>query len=286
MRIGGRTTALAAIAAITFGTLAGPASAATATEYVALGDSAAAGPLIPPQDPASYGCLRSLVDYPHVVAKKIGAAKLTDVTCSGAKTVDLSGSQPTFTGPAAPQLDALSSRTSVVTLTIGANDVGLVPAVLSCLNLAPGVQPDCVDRYTAGGHDQLAESIADFEPKWGAAISAIAKRAPKARISVVGYGTYLPHNGCWPVAPLSARDADYIQKTIGELDAALARQAAAHGARFLDIRGVTSGHDVCQAPGVKWYESLVPTAIAAPLHPNEAGMAGIGAYVAGKLARN
>jgi hypothetical protein len=31
------------------------------------------------------------------------------------------------------------------------------------------------------------------------------------------------------------------------------------------------GHDVCQLPGTKWVEGLVPTSPAAPVHPNALG---------------
>jgi lysophospholipase L1-like esterase len=259
---------------------AGTAAASTNGEYVALGDSAAAGPLIPPPDTSSPGCLRSLADYPHIVAKKLGSSALKDVTCSGATTADMTGAQQTSSGPVAPQLDALSASTRLVTLTIGGNDIGLVGAATSCINLLPGLTPDCVDRFTAGGHDQLAEAIAAFAPKWGALLDAIHAQAPNAKIYVAGYGTYLPHNGCWPLAPLSARDANYIQGTIDRLNSALAGQAAAHNARYADVRKASIGHDVCKLPGIKWFESIIPTSIAAPLHPNADGMAGIGAYLA------
>lgn len=262
---------------------AGPAAASPAGEYVALGDSAAAGPLILPPDLSSPGCARSLANYPHVAARQLGVP-LTDVTCSGAKTVDMTAPQQTSSGPVPPQLDALSTQTRTVTVTIGGNDVGLVGAATSCINLLPGIVPDCVDRYTAGGHDQLAERIAAFEPVWGALLEEIHTRAPAADVFVAGYGTYLPHNGCWPLAPLTPRDANYIQGSIDKTNAALARQAAAHHARYVDVRTASIGHDVCKLPGVKWFEGLVPTSIAAPLHPNADGMAAIGELVAASIS--
>jgi len=277
------TMSIAITVTVLSGLLTGTAAAANG-EYVALGDSAAAGPLIPPPDTSSPGCARSLADYPHVVAKKLGLA-LKDVTCSGATTADMAGSQQTSSGPVAPQLAALSASTRTVTVTIGGNDVGLVGAATSCINLLPGIFPDCVDRFTAGGHDQLAEAITASEPRWGALLDAIHAKAPSAKIYVAGYGTYLPRNGCWPIAPLSARDANYIQGSVDRLNSALARQSAAHGARYVDVRKASIGHDVCKLPGVKWFESLIPTSPAAPLHPNATGMAGIGAYVASAIRR-
>jgi lysophospholipase L1-like esterase len=258
---------------------ASPAAAGAAGEYVALGDSAAAGPLILPPDPASPGCLRSLHDYPHVAAQQLGVP-LTDVTCSGATTADMTAPQQTSSGAVPPQLAALSERTSTVTVTIGGNDIGLVGAATSCINLLPGINPDCVDRYTAGGHDQLAEKIAAFEPVWGELLEAIHTRAPNAEVHVAGYGTYLPRNGCWPIAPLTPRDANYIQGSIDRTNAALARQAAAHDAHYVDVRTASIGHDVCKLPGVKWFEGVLPTSVAAPMHPNADGMTAIGGLVA------
>ncbi|WP_372671222.1 SGNH/GDSL hydrolase family protein [Amycolatopsis kentuckyensis] len=278
-----RTTAFITILVTALAiTGAGTATAATG-EYVALGDSAAAGPLILPPDLSSPGCLRSLADYPHVAAKQLGVP-LKDVTCSGATTADMYAPQQTETGAVPPQLDALSAATETVTVTIGGNDVGLVGAATSCINLLPGITPDCVDRYTAGGHDQLAEKIAAFEPTWGTLLDAIHAKAPNADVFVAGYGTYLPRNGCWPIAPLTPRDANYIQGSIDKTNAALARQAAAHDARYVDVRTASIGHDVCKLPGVKWFESVIPTAVAAPLHPNADGMRHIGAVVAAAVS--
>ncbi|MDX3189925.1 SGNH/GDSL hydrolase family protein [Streptomyces sp. MN03-5084-2B] len=275
-----RTTAFIAIMVTALaGATAGTAAADPAGEYVALGDSAAAGPLILPWDLSSPGCIRSLLDYPHVAAKQLGAP-LKDVTCSGATTADMTAPQQTSAGPVPPQLDALSEQTRTVSVTIGGNDVGLVGAATSCITLLPGITGDCVDRFTAGGHDQLADKIAAFEPAWGALLDAIHAKAPDADVFVVGYGTYLPRNGCWPIAPLTPRDANYIQGSIDKTNAALARQAAAHDAHYVDVRTASIGHDVCKLPGVKWFESLIPTSVAAPLHPNADGMVAIGGLVA------
>jgi hypothetical protein len=41
---------------------------------------------------------------------------------------------------------------------------------------------------------------------------------------------------------------------------------------------------VCQLPGVKWVEGLVPTALAAPVHPNALGMAAMAVAVGAALA--
>ncbi|MER5388791.1 SGNH/GDSL hydrolase family protein [Saccharopolyspora sp. NPDC002686] len=245
-------------------------------EYVAMGDSAAAGPLIPDQDP-DLNCFRSEKNYPRVAAELIGA-KLTDVTCSAAKISDFSTKQY---GVVPPQYDALKRSTGLVTVTIGGNDVELVQAAVSCLNLLP--EPagrSCKDRFTAGGRDELAERIDALAPEVDGMLEQIEARAPHAEIVVVGYGTYLRPGGCYPIQPVWARDADYIQSSVDKLSAMLHERASAHGAEFVDLAEVSRGHDTCAAPQDKYYEGVIPTSMAAPLHPNAKGMQAFGEAVA------
>lgn len=248
-------------------------------EYVAMGDSAAAGPLVGVPDP-NLACFRSMTtNYPRVVAERLGA-ELTDVTCSGAEIDDFPGQQHGFLPP---QYDALGDGTDLVTVTIGGNDVELVQAALSCVNAFP--EPfgsSCEERYTADG-DELAERIAQVVPEFEAALATIEQKAPNAEIVVVGYGTYLPPGGCHPRQPMWARDADYVQGSVDALSAALGEAARAHGAGFVDIGPVSEGHDVCAPPEEKYFEGFIPTSLAAPLHPNARGMTAFGHAVADSI---
>ncbi|MFF8605760.1 SGNH/GDSL hydrolase family protein [Streptomyces sp. NPDC015346] len=258
---------------------AGPAQAVTdqeVLEYVALGDSAAAGPLIPQQD-INLLCLRSDRNYPAVAAEALGA-KLTDVSCSGATTEDFGSRR---LGVLPPQFDALKPSTDLVSVTIGANDSGLFQTALTCVNFLP--EPfglSCSDRLTSGGRDRLAESVAQWAPTFGAALAEIKKRSPQATIVVTGYGTYIRAGGCHPAQPVWARDGDYLQSVMNKISAAAREQAAKHGARFVDVAALTVGHDICAAPEDRYLEGIVPAHAAAPLHPNEQGMAVVGNAVA------
>jgi GDSL-like Lipase/Acylhydrolase family len=112
-------------------------------------------------------------------------------------------------------------------------------------------------------------------PKIGAVLRGIRARAPLARIVLVGYPDVLPRtgNGCRPVVPLSADDVRYFDGLIVRTNEMLATQAAANDVEFADTYRDSVGHDVCTLPGTRWFEGLVPTAVAFPLHPNELGMA-------------
>jgi lysophospholipase L1-like esterase len=253
----------------------GPAQARSAQplEYVALGDSFAAAPLVPRTDPGNVACLRSLSDYPHVAARALGA-RLTDVTCSGAEVTDFSDSQFGFVPP---QYEALSAKTDIVSLTIGGNDTNLVTRAISCVNLvAEPLGTSCADRLTTGGHDQVAEDIDRWAPSLGGALDEIHRRAPHAKVFVVGYGTYIRKDGCFPRQPIWARDADYIQGVVNRLSGALRTQAAAHDAAFVDTVALSAGHDSCAPTGTRYIEGIVPTSQALPLHPNAAGSAAFG----------
>ncbi|MEV4398647.1 SGNH/GDSL hydrolase family protein [Nonomuraea sp. NPDC049607] len=253
--------------------VAPPAHAAQGEVYVALGDSAASGPLVPNQVVPDLGCWRSDRNYAHLTAQAIGAATFRDVTCSGAKTRDMYNSQGTDLGSVAPQLDALSADTTLVTVQIGANDVGLTGFIEDCLNLLPPPVGDaCNDDYIVDGQDSWRVKTDALRPKLTTLVNDIRARSPRARIFMVGYATYAPPNGCYPTVPIIKADANYIRATLQYFNRMLAEQAAAAGAAFVDLQTPSVGHDPCKAPGVRWIEPYVPASPAAPFHPNGLGM--------------
>lgn len=263
-------TILAAVSAL----LAVVPTAADAEDpptMVAIGDSQAAGPLILNQN--SWDCLRSDANWPSVAAETIGA-ELTDVTCSGATTSDLTNRR---FGYIAPQLDAVQPDTDIVTVTIGANDLNLGVVVPSCMNPFPapvGVpcttwQPDTYDAQLVGVGERVA-----------AALQAIHQKAPGAEVYVVGYYHYWGRTGCYPVDPIWSVDAAWLQSIFDRLNARLANVAAANGATYVDLAGPSKDHGVCAPIGEKWVEGLIPTSDAAPYHPNRLGMQHGGAVVA------
>lgn len=252
-----------------------PAEAQEPATYVALGDSFTAGPLIPNQSTEPLGCLRSDRNYPHLVAQATGYA-LTDVSCSGADTDDMFSEQGVTPGPNPPQLNALDAGTDLVTLGIGGNDIGFGSIIEDCVTVWPFGSP-CRDQYTEGGQDELSNRIAATAPKVSNVLEAIAQRSPEAHVLVVGYPAIVPHSGfgCWPSLPLAWADVAYVREKHIELNAMLAEQAALHGATYVDVYTPSQGRDACASPTNRWVEPLVPASLAAPVHPNARGMAGM-----------
>lgn len=265
-----------AVAVVALAVVAAPVAAATGSgTYVALGDSytAAPGVLLPQPDP--IGCFRSDHNYPHLVARARGLA-LHDVSCSGAGTGDFSAPQGVLGGPNPPQLDALNPGVGTVSVQVGGNDIGFVEIVAQCAALLPVGTP-CRDHYTAGGTDEISRRIAATAPRVAAVLAEVRRRSPNARVFVVGYPSILPdvQPGCWPVLPIAPGDVPYLRDKEKELNAMLATQAAAAGARYVDVYGPSVGHDACQLLGVRWIEPLLPLSPAAPVHPNVIGEQGM-----------
>lgn len=246
--------------------------------YVALGDSYAAGPGIPQATGVPVTCGRSTTNYPSLVRDglraKAALASFADVSCGGATTADMTAPQPTQVGVNPPQLAALSPDTTLVTLTLGGNDIGFTEIMDQCLARSAS-QPNgaaCRAYYHRSGRDLLAERIAATGPKLAAALEGVRSAAPSARVLVVGYPTIVPAGAGCPEAPFSAADLGYLNQTFRALNAMIEQQAKAAGIQFVDTARDSAGHDVCAPPGTRWVEGRQPSSPALPFHPNALGM--------------
>ena len=268
---------------ITMLALAAPASAAT--EYVSLGDSYAAGPLIPLQIPP-FGCLKSNNNYAHLASRQLGLV-LTDPSCSGAETEDMTNPQNVDPdGPNPPQFNSLTTKTRIVTIQIGGNDIGFSSIARDCTSTTNAGTP-CQDRYVHDGRDEISERIEATAPLVAAVIQGIHARSPKARVLFVNYAAILPDSGpgCWPQMPITDGDVPYVRAKQKELNAMVAAQAAANGAELIDWYTASIGHDACQPPVIRWVEPVVPVNAAAPVHPNLGGMMGASNLLVAALSR-
>ncbi|HYP55410.1 MAG TPA: SGNH/GDSL hydrolase family protein, partial [Solirubrobacterales bacterium] len=267
-----RVTAMAVVMVLAaFAAFVGVARGA---DYVALGDSYTAGPLIPNQVPP-YGCLKSDHNFPRLAAPSIGLP-LRDISCSGAETEDMTAPQGVDPdGPNPPQFSALEADTGVVSITIGGNDIGFSEIAESCVTVNPFATP-CQDKYNPGGQDEIAERIAETAPKVRAALEGIRERSPEADVYVLNYAAIFPETGfgCWPQMPIGYADVPYLRAKQRQLNAMIADQATATGATLVDWYAASIGHDACKGPLTRWVEPLAPVNPAAPIHPNLAGMRG------------
>ncbi|MDH6221948.1 SGNH/GDSL hydrolase family protein [Streptomyces pseudovenezuelae] len=258
--------------------------------YVALGDSYTSGPKIPRQSGTPAGCDRSDHNYPAVVARQLGvtAADFRDVSCSGATITDLTAPQKTSNGTNPAQFSALSKRTRLVTLGIGGNDIGFGSTVTKCVTMGAMYRAigsgrlfsdnaPCKKQYADGGTDEVAQKIQATGRKLSAALAEIERRAPKARVYVVGYPAILPAEakGCGRELPLAPGDATYLYDKGKQLNTMLRGQSEAAGATYVDTYSPSVGHDACSAQKTRWIEPLQPSSPAAAVHPNAHGEKGM-----------
>ncbi len=265
-----RLIAVSTIALAAAGVLiAAPAGATTGPRYVALGDSYSAASGNVPPDPSSPLCLRSTVNYPHVIAAAVHA-QLTDVTCGGAETKDFTSSQ--YPG-VAPQLDAVQSDTQLITMTIGGNDSGVfLDSILECgaagVSTAGQGHP-CQDRYGSSFDDTIRTTT---YPSLVKALKAVHTKAPHARVAILGYPWIVPTSGgCFPQLPVASGDIPYLREEQATLNDAVARAAKATGATYVDMSVVSNGHDACKPIGTRWIEPVLGGTNPVIVHPNALG---------------
>lgn len=212
--------------------------------YVALGDSYTSAPLVPVTDVAN-GCFRSSGNYPARVARTLGA-HLVDRSCGGAATTHLWHRQ---SPGVPPQLRAVNGRTDLVTLGIGGNDGGVFHRMLSTCAGAnartDGATP-CRDRMTTpDGVDRLLDTVARARSGLVRAVREIHRRAPHARVLLVGYPRLLSTRSTCGKLPLAAGDYGYVERVNRALDENLRYAARRAGATYVDVWAASRGHDIC-----------------------------------------
>lgn len=239
-------------------------------KYVALGDSYSASGTVFPQDPSSsLACIRSQVGYPYLIAKALGA-DFTDVSCGGAQTKDMYSSQ---VPGIAPQLDAVTAATDLVTLTIGGNDNQTLAEVaggcgaLGVLSL--GMGSPCKNTFGSYFEDQIR---AKTYPAVRQVLADIRARAPHARVVILGYPWIPPSSqGCYPKLPIAVGDIPYLRGIQATLNGAVAQAASDTGASYVDFSSTSDGHDACQPSGVRWIEPPIGSDDLSLVHPNRLG---------------
>jgi lysophospholipase L1-like esterase len=276
-----RTLAAALTAAALLGgtlaTAAPSAAAGSPLRYVALGDSySAASGVLPPDPTAPIACLRSTRNYPHVIAREIGAA-LTDVTCGAAQTQHFFSAQ--YLG-VPRQLDAVRRDSQLVTMTIGGNDNNtFISAVLLCGTAGVttlGQGSPCKDRY---GSSFARDIRTKTYPALVRTLKAVRAAAPSARVAILGYPWILPARvGCFDKMPVAEGDVPYVRDIQATLNDAIRRAATATGATYVDLDQVSNGHDACKAIGVRWVEPVLQGTNAVVVHPNALGERALAAH--------
>lgn len=244
---------LTALLAILGLATAGPAAAAGAN-YVALGDSYSSGVGSGSYISSSGSCERSTLAFSQLWANAHAPASYVSVACSGAKTTDVN----------ANQLSALSANTTLVSISIGGNDLGFA-----------GIMEDCVlySTSTCVSEVNAAEQVAQTQlGGWlDTTYNGIRSHAPNAKVVVLSYPRF--YHDVWYCVGLSSTDRDKINEGADVLDSVIQAAAARHGFAFADVRpAFANGHEICDSGS--WLHSVDWTDIDQSYHPTAAGQSG------------
>ena len=228
--------------------LASPAHArAASVDYVALGDSYSSGVGAPGQ---SGLCLRSNNSYAAQWAARNSPTSFQFLACGGATTDDVRNNQ----------VPAMRSGADLVSITIGGNDAGFAPTILTCLTSSDAACTAKVDEgraYVAG----------TLPGKLDATYAAIRAKAPGARVVVLSYPLIFDTSSL--ICEMSTTKRRAINGGAQVLDDMIRQRAEAAGFVYSDVRDEFRGHGVCSARPYLNGLTIVPPQNS--YHPNSSG---------------
>lgn len=244
--------ATAAAAALSLLLTAAPASAAV--NYVALGDSYSSG-----LGAGSYSggsCYRSANAYPQLWDNANHPTTFSFVACSGATTTDVINNQ----------ISALSTATTLVSITIGGNDVGFSSVMETCVLGTDSACLNAINQAEAQAKSQLPSLLSTL-------FSDISARAPNARVVVMGYPEFYDLSKSSTCIGLSTTKRTALDGGADVLDSVI--QAATTGRAlfvYSEIRGAFTGHEICDSSS--WLHSVDWLNLTDSYHPTASGQSG------------
>ncbi|WP_394821247.1 SGNH/GDSL hydrolase family protein [Pendulispora albinea] len=227
--------------------------------YVALGDSYASG--LGTRQYTDDGCKRSDFAYAKLIADARGY-ELKHVACQGDKIPQVEG-----------QLSALSSDTTLVTLSVGGNDTGFSDVITQCAKPAPW---DCWDDIN--GATRFINN--ELEGKLDGLYKNIRSKAPNARVFIIGYPKLLSGRECNFIAHISNGEQTQLNNVANRLSAKIESVARSNGFEYIDAREAFKDHAVCADQ--EWINGTAFT-VDESFHPNRDGHRGYKELIVPKL---
>jgi hypothetical protein len=229
--------------------LATPVGAAAADRYVALGDSFSSG-VGTGSYTLSSSCKRSVYAYPYLISQQRPNTALAFVACSGATTSDLM----------ANQIQSVDAATTIVTVTIGGNDIHFADLIVQC------TLSDC-----SAALDSTRSSLPSvLPPRLDTVYGAIRNQAADgARVVVLGYPRMFTSAGCFGTLGISSTERTKANQLADALDGVIGARAAAFGFTYKSAIAPFSTHAVCSFS--PWVNGLNLFNTGESYHPNRNG---------------
>lgn len=226
-----------------------PLEVASQGAYAALGDSFSSGEgayALPDDLSPENRCHRTSRSYVHAVSRTFEFAGGTRFfACSGARTEHFFESK----AGEPPQVEHVDAGTSLITLSIGGNDLGFTKVLAGCILAFP---------WSGGCRDQEA-ALEARKPALRQALAGIVQklqeRAPRARIILLGYPRLFGEREGEALDNLAVDDQrwlnaegrelnDLIHEVVQAADRELVRRGAPGAVEFIDVHSAFTGHEV------------------------------------------
>jgi lysophospholipase L1-like esterase len=227
----------------------------TNASYLALGDSFASGEgdrndawyLPGTNEPGVNMCHTSLRSYPYIIGYQLGYDEYESVACSGAVTAHVLSEDQYASTDGLPgseeQKQFISDKHSIVTLSIGGNDIGFADKLTECV-LGPGT---C--KYAEDGpvRSQMAQEIASLHKTLEQTYTNIAAKSNGAKVFVIGYPQFVTPDGdmCGLNVRLNRAERRFIHKGVVYLNAVIKAAALRAGVHYIDAEEALAGRNLC-----------------------------------------
>ena len=274
-------------------------------QYLALGDSVAAGEGLPrADDRLGRICHQSRGAYPFLVRRELAQAgsfvRLLNLACSAATSSEVftSSQRGLGGGVVAAQLHRVGRlRPGVITITVGLNDLRfdrvlercLIPT-FSSLGTAASMRRRCLSSGPS-----IDRGLTHVRLKLGRILTRLRASYPGAHIFVTGYYEPWPPTGSRPLAAcrrehgalvaslLTLASADGAMNALrgwqARLNATLRAVARSHRAVFVSLTDAFAGHEFCARKEWVVFPTVTTLASFAAFHPTAAGQRRIASLV-------
>lgn len=244
----------AAAAAVALPVLITAAPASAAVNYVALGDSYSSGLGAGNYISSSGSCYRSYNAYPVLWANANAPSSFSFQACAGATTTDVINNQ----------LSALNSSTSLISITIGGNDVGFANVMQTCVL---GSDSDCVNAVNQA--ENQAQTV--LPGNLDTLFTDIKQHAPYAHAVVLGYSELYDLQYSSTCIGLSTTKRTKLNQGADVLDSVIQQQTQNYGFTYGNGISAFTGHELCDSH--EWLKSVDWTWFTDSYHPNSQGQA-------------
>jgi len=251
------------------------------SNYYVLGDSYSSGEGAPPYSGVA-ACFRSINSYSYQLG--LGVPTPVTLACSGAiiDDIDKVVQVPVLGTTQLQQLQKSPQGNSLITLTIGGNDVRFAQELEKCIFSTRS----CMSRQAV-----IAQEITALEPRLLQVYQEIRRAAPGADIIALGYPLLAAapeiaycHNPLIALG-LSKSEMTMIRQLTGQLNATIAQAATQAGilSATTQVEQAFAGHEVCtKIKSDEWINEItgLTNMVHGSFHPEIPG------YLADALATN